>query len=100
MASVVIIFIWFTSVGGTAYTYALHLEEKWSKANPQSKLELERHLSLYSEKQINPFESLWGRDYQLKENERMIQYNILWDAPLDVVYDNNDKIIRIYTSYE
>ena len=30
----------------------------------------------------------------------MIQYMILWNAPLDVVYDKRDRIVMIYTSYE
>lgn len=40
--------------------------------------------------------------YKLKSNERMMQYQILWnkDCPLDVVYDQNNNIVQIYTSYE
>jgi hypothetical protein len=31
---------------------------------------------------------------------RMVQYSLLWHAPLDVVYDAEDRIQAIYTSYE
>ena len=101
--SVLLLFIvWFTVIGGTAYVYAGYLEEKWINANPKTKDDLEQYLSLYSLHQIEPKESMWGKRYRLKKGERMMQYRILWhnNCPLDVVYDNNDTIINIYTSYE
>ena len=30
----------------------------------------------------------------------MTQYLLLWNAPLEVVYTSNNKIVAIYTSYE
>jgi hypothetical protein len=30
----------------------------------------------------------------------MVQYRLLYRAPLDVVYTTNDAIVAIYTSYE
>lgn len=83
-----------------AYWYALRLESKWSAASPKSRNELEEQLSLYSRTTISPRNSSWGRYYTLKANERMVRYNIMLRAPLDVVYDNEDRIIGIYTSYE
>ena len=35
-------FIWFTATGTTAYLYALHLESKWSKAEPKTKVDMVR----------------------------------------------------------
>ena len=83
-----------------SYFYALDLESNWSKAHPTTRVELEKYLHLYSTRQISPGESDWGKDYKLASGERMIQYLILWDAPLDVVYDKGDQIKAIYTSYE
>jgi hypothetical protein len=82
------------------YFWAVHLESQWQPANPKSKAELESYLSLYSQHDIQPQQSEWGRNYQLQPGERMIQYRLLYKAPLDVVYAKNDQIVRIYTSYE
>ena len=94
--------IWFTAIGGTAYLYALHLESKWSKANPKTKVEMENYLHCYTLREIQPKDSMWGNGYELKSGERMMQYCILWNknCPLDVVYDKDDNISVIYTSYE
>ena len=43
---------------------------------------------------------MWGYGTQLKREEYMVQYLILWSAPLDVVYDGDDNVVEIYTSYE
>ena len=97
-----IFFVWFTAIGGTAYIYAGYLEEKWIAANPTTKEELEQHISFYSLHQIEPKESMWGNRYLLQGEERMMQYQILWHkyCPLEVVYDQNDNIKHIFTSYE
>ena len=102
ISALFIFFAWFTAIGGTAYVYAGYLEEKWINANPKTKGELEQYLSLYSVHQVEPKESIWGNRYQLQKGERRLQYRILWhkQCPLDVVYNENDKIIRIFTSYE
>ena len=94
--------IWFTADGGPAYFYALHLESKWSKADPKTKADLEKYLHCYSLREIKPKDSMWGNGYELKSGERMMQYGILWNnnCPLDVVYDKDDNISAIYTSYE
>jgi hypothetical protein len=82
------------------YLWALHLEAKWYPAKPTTKAQLESFLSLYSQREIQTSQSMWGRDYQLQSGERMIQYRLLYRAPLDVVYTTNDTIVAIYTSYE
>ena len=95
-------FIWLTATGATAYLYALHLESKWSKADPKTKVDMEKYLHFYSLQEIQPKDSMWGSGYALKDGERMMQYRILWNknCPLDVVYDKDDTISAIYTSYE
>jgi hypothetical protein len=96
------LFAWFTAIGGTAYFYAIYLEDKWEKADPKTKQELEKYLLFYSLYQIEPKDSEWGKEYQLQTGERMMQYRILWhkECPLDVVYDQGDNIKHIFTSYE
>ena len=84
----------------TPYFWALHLESKWTAAKPTSKAQLESCLSLYTQRDIQPSESDWGRDYKLRPGERMTQYRLLHRAPLDVVYSSNDTIVAMYTSYE
>jgi len=41
-----------------------------------------------SKRSIAPSNSMWGRDYVLKPDERMIQYLIFAKEPLDVVFDS------------
>jgi hypothetical protein len=85
----------------TAYSYALHLESKWIRSEPNTRAELESLLALSRASEISPEESLWGRWFvSLKPGERMVQYRILGVAPLDVVYDRHDHIQSIITSYE
>jgi hypothetical protein len=86
--------------GGFAYIYAIYLESKWAPAHPKTRVGLEKYLHLYSVRTIQPSQSQWGNHYNLADNERMVQYLILWSAPLDVVYDRNDNIVQIFTSYE
>jgi len=82
------------------YFWAVHLEEKWRVQAPATKAQLEACLSLYTVHDIPPSESLWGHWYQLGPGERMTQYELLYLAPLDVVYSSNDTIVTIFTSYE
>ena len=86
--------------GCGSYFYASYLESRWSKADPKTKIELEKYLHLYSERIFDPKTSLWGHDRKMAGDERMVQYLILWSQPLDVVYDDHDRVRMIYTSYE
>jgi hypothetical protein len=84
------------------YYFALYLESKWNKdKNLKTKKDLEKYVLKWSVvRTISPKDSMWGSGYKLKENERMVQYLILKTEPLDVVFDDKDNIIIIYTSYE
>jgi hypothetical protein len=82
------------------YLWALHLEAKWRPANPKTKAQLESFLSLYAKREIQTSQSMWGGEHQLLPGERMIQYRLLYSAPLDVVYTRSNTIVAIYTSYE
>ncbi len=94
--------IWFTWVGGTAHLYALWIESKWGEANPKNKKELEKFLRYYSEHQIHPENSVWGSNYKLQPNERMVQYRILWNknCPLDIVYDHKAPQQNLWVDWE
>ena len=85
---------------GASYGWALHLESKWRSAETKTRADLEACLSLYSHHEIEPSESGWGSTHELKNGEKMVQYLLLWSAPLDVVYDADDRVVAIYTSYE
>jgi hypothetical protein len=95
------VFLLFVAIGGP-YFWALHLESKWGPTHPQTRVELESHLSIYSRHNIEPSQSPWGKGRQLQPGERIVQYWLLYSpsAPLDVIYPNNDAIVAIYTSYE
>ena len=90
------------ATGEHSYIFALMLESRWSRAKPTTKTQLESYLHCYKTRQIAPSQSMWGRHYEIKPGERMLQYCILWDerCPLDVVYDDTDNIKAIFTSYE
>jgi hypothetical protein len=84
------------------YIRACNLEKHWyNNKNIKTKNDLEKIILKYSiVKSINPNDSMWGYNYKLKENEKMIQYLLFKTEPLDVVYDKYNTIIAIYTSYE
>ncbi len=98
--SVILFVVVLAASGIPGYLWAVYLESKWVPAKPRTRAELEQHLLLYSVRSIPPSESPWGRTYKLKPNEFMVQYLLLWSAPLDVVYDDGGQIQRIFTSYE
>jgi hypothetical protein len=92
--------LWELGHGFIAYISALRLETAWHRARPRTRAELEQHLHLYSTKSILPADSCWGKGHALRPGDTMIQYQILWHAPLDVVYDSSGRIVVFFTSYE
>ena len=87
---------------GASYEWALHLESKWMAANPKTRADLESCLSLYSRHKIQPTQLGWVRGYPLQPGDQMVEYWLLFNAgtPLDVVYSANDRIVKMYASYE
>lgn len=83
-----------------SYMWASHLEAKWFPAKPSTRAEMESYLSLYRAREIQPSASEWGHNHVLREGDKMVQYMILWNAPLEVVYDRDGKLLAYYTSYE
>ena len=93
---------WLIVSGGVVYLYALHLEKQWTAANPETRAELEHFLRLCSVKEIQASDAPWSHYYHVQEGERVFRYSILWHpyVPLDVVYDRNETIRQIFTTYE
>ena len=101
--AIIIFFLSFFIFSSTGhYFIALFMESRWNKVDPKTKEELESYLYFYNTKIINPTNSMWGCKYDLNDSEKMLQYQIMWDknCPLDVVYDSNNNIKVIFTSYE
>lgn len=65
-----------------------------------NKEKVEDILFLYSSRPISIEDSLWGKEYALKNDESCWQYNILWKEPIDVVYNNNSQVVKIFASFE
>lgn len=99
-ASLVIFFLVILFFTCGSYLWALHLEGRWTAAKPTTRSQLESCLALYSQRDIPPSQSGWGRNHQLGPGERMTQYLLLYQAPFEVVYTSDDKIVAMYTSYE
>lgn len=92
--------VWLSRNGRFSWMYASYLESKWQRTNPQTRTDLEKILHLYSVTSVDPSESEWGARPQPKKNEHILKYLILWDAPVYVVYDQEDAIVRIFPSYD
>ena len=90
------IIAWLTITGKTGCSYASYLESRWTKADLSTKAQLEKHIIGYALKEIQPENSLLGNDCRLKDGERVMRYDILWNinCPLDVIYGKDDRIVR------
>ncbi len=81
------------------YFYCLARESSWLQAKTEAELDRKMFM-FYSKRPIAPSESMWGRRYDLKPGERMIQYLVFYCEPYDVVFDSESRIIEAFTSYE
>ena len=82
-----------------SYFYCLAREESWLAAKTEAELD-GRMWAFYTKQSIAPSDSMWGRSYALKPDERMIQYLIFDKEPLDVVFDRESRVVAAFTSYE
>lgn len=82
------------------YIVANYQYEKLIEKNNLTKEDVENSLFLYSANKINISDSLWGKNYQLSSGDSCWQYMILWSEPIDIVYDNNNKVKKIFASFE
>jgi hypothetical protein len=65
-----------------------------------NKYDVEKKLFFYTAKEIPITDSSWGKTYKMKQGESCWQYNILWTEPIDIVYDENQKVVTIFASFE
>lgn len=82
-----------------SYVYCLAREKSWLAAKTEAELD-GRMWTFYTKRSIAPSNSMWGRSYALKPDERMIQYLIFGKEPLDVVFDRESRVVAAFTSYE
>jgi hypothetical protein len=82
-----------------SYLYCCARENSWLAAKTESDLD-RRILAFYTKQPIAPSNSMWGWDYTLKPDERMVQYLIFAKEPLDVVFDRDSRVVAAFTSYE
>lgn len=106
------IIVWFHNTGVFSYIYTLNLENQWNKLEESNKLlskktsrmDFEKILYkipfLVKHKKVTPAQSGWGNDYKMQDGEIMIQYTIASKCDMEVVYDSNNDIVVIFTSYE
>ena len=83
-----------------SYRLADYEYEKLVQAKPATKAEVERILFLYSARQIDIKESMWGKTYQLKAGEACFQYLILRKEPIDIVFDQGNRVKAVFSSFE
>ncbi len=74
--------------------------EKIAIENNLSKKDIEDILFLYSSRRIPIEESLWGKENKLKKDEECWQYLILWKEPIDIVYNAQERVVKIFASFE
>ena len=97
---IIILAVFWLGLYTSGYFLAHYEYEKLIKAEPKTRTEVEDILFLYKSKNIGAEKSMWGKEYSMKEQEYCRQYVILLMNPIDVIYDQNDNVIRVFASYE
>jgi len=82
-----------------SYVYCLIREDSWLSAQTEADLD-GRMWAFYRKRSIAPSDSMWGRNYVLQPDERIVQYLVFAKEPLDVVLDDKSRIVAAFTSYE
>ena len=82
------------------YPLATYQYERLVELDPPKRADVEKQLHFYRAKPININDSFWGKGLELKSGEYCISYLILGSEPIDVIYDSNDKVIHIMSSFE
>lgn len=83
-----------------SYWLADYEYEKLVQLKPVTKDGVERILFLCTVKQIDIKKSLWGNTYQLKSGEVCYQYLILGREPIDIVFNQDNHVEAIFSSFE
>ncbi len=63
---------------------------------------VDQRLRFCSAREIEMKDSLWGRNYELQEGERCVQYRVFGrgEWPIDVVYGPEGQMRVVFESYE
>ena len=95
---------WLATLGfDGAWPYgAANWTAAWLVNTKPARVTAERWLWFCSSREIEMKDSLWGRNYELQEGERCVQYRVFGreDWPIDVVYGPEGQMRRVFESYE
>jgi hypothetical protein len=83
-----------------SYRVADYEYEKLVQLKPDTKDAVERILFLCSIKQIDIKNSLWGKHYQIESGDVCFQYLILGREPIDIVFNRENHVTAIFSSFE
>ncbi|MBP5787243.1 MAG: hypothetical protein J6Y19_05470 [Kiritimatiellae bacterium] len=88
-------------MGGVPYGAAV-VSSSWLWHAKPTRERADRRLWFCTSRPIEMEDSLWGRNYELKEGERCIQYRVFGsgDCPIDVVYGPEGRVRMVFESYE
>ena len=85
---------------GLPYFFATYKYNQLIIVPQLTKKKVEKILFLSSHKKISIKKSLWGKNTKLAKNESCWQYMVLWKEPIDIIYDEDNKVIHIFESFE
>jgi len=84
------------------YLEASRQYENLVKQSPRTRADLEPLLRWYTSREIKIQESLWGQSMypSLPPSHVCVQYNILGANPIDVVYNEDEEVVDVISSFE
>jgi len=100
VSEIIILGVFWIALYTAGYFLADYQYEKLIESGAKTKIQVEDILFLYKSKNIGIEKAMWGKEYSLKKEEYCCQYVILLMNPIDVIYDQNDNVIRVFASYE
>ena len=99
-SEIIILGVFWILLYTAGYFLADYQYEKLTESGVKTKIEVEDILFLCKSRNIGIEKSPQGKDYPIKKEEYCRQYVILWMNPIDVIYDQNDNVVRVFPSYE
>lgn len=85
---------------GVPYLAASFEYERLVRADPETRAEIEDLLFLYRSRTIDIKSSEWGSGIELAPGQYCQQYLILGKEPIDVIYDEKDRVVHMLSSFE
>ena len=80
--------------------HAGHFDSDWLSDRPGTKKDLESQMLLYTVKAIAARDAIWAYAHELEPGERLVQYRPFFSAPLEVVFDYEDRVTALYYGAE